>query len=279
LGSVKDEAFCDLKTSTLYFDIYKLPWDLQKTAFSYMKAMDNLTGSSLKNKFLEAFDEDGNGIVTYDEFGQKGLCATLIWIMGDTLARMSTEKLGYLKGRFSRALTARISEPSMNADGHDIFHEMMYGAPIVAALAMSQMDQEMDDPFQPGLKWGKGKWPSFQFAKYFQRGVMIYGRGFPNAVEYPSLYTAALYYADLTQNGGQYVGEIRNLPDTEGPGKYISDVLSGKVQPLDFTFYVPNGFDALSGSPVPNVEVTQDPAKILTASFAGGKEVWPEVQF
>jgi hypothetical protein len=41
---------------------------------------------------------------------------------------------------------------------------------------------------------------------------------------------------------------------------------------------MPAGYDNLSGKMVPNVEVTDDPARILTASFAGGKEVWPEIR-
>ena len=51
--------------------------------------------------------------------------------------------------------------------------------------------------------------------------------------------------------------------------------MAGEVKPLDFTIYMPPGYDNLSGKMVPNVEITDDPAKILTASFAGGKEVWP----
>jgi hypothetical protein len=39
---------------------------------------------------------------------------------------------------------------------------------------------------------------------------------------------------------------------------------------------MPAGYDNLSGRAMPNVEVTDDPARVLTASFAGGKEIWPE---
>jgi hypothetical protein len=51
-------------------------------------------------------------------------------------------------------------------------------------------------------------------------------------------------------------------------------VSSGKENPLDFTLYVPTGFDNLLGTPVPNVEVTADPVRIFTASFSSGQEVW-----
>jgi hypothetical protein len=276
LGAVRNGTFSDLITETLYFDVYKMPWDMQKTALKYMEAVDQLTGSSLKEKFLSAFDENGDGIVSYDEFGRKGLCGTMMWAAGDRFTRMGTEKLGYLKGRFSTALMAKISDPSMNADGHDIFNEMMDGAAVVAAFQMSQMDLEMDDPFQHGLKWGKGKWPSFQLAKFFQTGVSIYGESFPFSIAFPSLYGTAFFYADITQNNGKYAGAIRTQPDPEALGQYMTKVTSGEEKPLDFTFYVPAGFDDLSGNKPPNVEVTDDPGKILTVSFAGGKEIWPD---
>jgi len=32
------------------------------------------------------------------------------------------------------------------------------------------------------------------------------------------------------------------------------------------------------GIMVPNIEITDDPAKILTASFKNGEEVWPETR-
>ncbi len=38
LGVVKDGNFIDVMTKTLYFDLLKFPWDLQKTAFGYFSA-------------------------------------------------------------------------------------------------------------------------------------------------------------------------------------------------------------------------------------------------
>ena len=275
LGFIKNGTFSDLITQSIYFDIYKMPWDMQKTAFKYMEATDQLTGSSMKEKFMDAFDEDGDGIVTYDEFGKKGLCATMMWIGGDMVSKMGIEKYGYLKGRFLRALMSKISDPTLNTDGYDIFQEMFDGTVIAAALQMSQMDIEMDDPFQPGLKWGKGKWPSFQLAKFFQTGVLIYGEGFPFGVSFPSLYGAAYFYADMTQNDGKNTGPIRTAPNSEALSLYVEKVTSGEEKSLDFTFYVPLGFDDLSGKKVPNVEVTDDPGKILTVWFGKGAEIWP----
>lgn len=275
-GIIREGNFQDLNTKTIYFDVYKMPWDMQKTCFSYMEAVDKLTGSSLKETFLKAFDEDGDGIVTYDEFGRKGLNTTMMWFAGESITIMGTDKLGYLKGRFVNVLLTKISDPALNAGGHDIFHEMRLGGNIVAAWQMSQMDMEMDDPFQPGLKWGKGKWPGFQMVKFFQTGVSIYGQGFPFAASAPGLYSAALFYADITQNGGKYAGTLRSQPDPEAVGRYISAVASGEEEPLDFTLFVPEGFGDLSGNKVPNIETTGDPARVFTVAFQSGKETWPD---
>ena len=57
-------------TKALYSAIYKMPWDLQSTFFGYLDAVDKLEGSVLKADFLHAFDETGDGTVTYEEYGK-----------------------------------------------------------------------------------------------------------------------------------------------------------------------------------------------------------------
>jgi len=54
-------------------------------------------------------------------------------------------------------------------------------------------------------------------------------------------------------------------------------VQKGEEKPLDFIFYVPTDFDSLGGLVLPNVVATDDPAKVLTVQFAGGKEIWGAV--
>jgi len=277
LGMVTDEAFLDLNTKTLFFDMFKFPWDMQQAAFNYLAASDKLAGTSFKEEFLKAFDEDGDGVVTYEEFGKKGIFGLFLHFGGDMVSRLGSEQLGYLKGRFNAfAKMYKSSDPSMNPNGHDVMREWFYGSACRAAFQISQLEIEFPDPFLPGLTCGQGKWPSFQLARFFQMGVILYGQGYPYKVQFPSLYVLALLYADLTQNGGEYAGQIRSRPNTEAIDRYVEGAIDGTVKPLDFTFYVPAGYDNLSGKMVPNVEVTDDPAKILTASFAGGKEVWPE---
>ncbi|MBN1613333.1 MAG: DUF362 domain-containing protein, partial [Deltaproteobacteria bacterium] len=275
LGTVRDGLFSDMITGTLFFDAYKVPWDLQKTAFAYFDAIDKLTGSSLKKEFLEAFDEDGDGVLTYDEFGNKGIWGPGLLLLGEWVSRAGTEPFGYLKGRFLNGVTPlRMSSSILNPRGHDLMKEFFYGPTCLAALQISQVEMEAPDPFQPGLNFGMGKWPSYQLASYFFTASSIYGREFPNKLTFPSLYGMALFYADLSRNGGRYAGKVRNAPDPEGITRYVSEVSSGVSKPLDFILYVPPGFESVGGAAVPNVEATVDPAKVFTVSFAGGREAW-----
>ena len=275
LGSVKEGTFSDLVTEMLYFDMFKIPWDLQKTTFSYMDAVDQLAGTSMKRDFLVALDEDGDGIVTYEELGKKGAWSAILHAAGNSMSRTLTEPHGFLKTGLYAVAMLKGGDPMLNADGHDIFKEINIGATIGAALQMSQMEMEIPDLFIPGLVFGNGQWPSFQTADMFRIGMQLFGAGFPEKPAFPSLYSSAVLYADLTQNEGRITGENPMDPDPTIIDEYVADGLSGAQTPLDFTFYVPAGLDSLSGSPVPNVEATDDPAKIFTVNFADGKEIWP----
>ena len=259
----------------MYFDMLKLPWDLQQTAFKYLEAVDKLAGSSLKNEFLEALDENGDGVVSYEEFGKNGFVSAFMVLMGIRISMEGTQRFGYHRGCFTMTATLhRLSNAMWNPDGHDMLKYFFFGPACLAAYTMSQMGLEAQDPFLPSLTWGKGKWPSFQLASYVQIGNSLYGSGFPLKLGDKGLYGHVFRYADLTQNEGRYSGSLLYHPDPEGANRYMTEVLSGSATPLDFTLYVPGGYGSLGGSKVPNVEETNDPAKILTASFAGGKEVW-----
>jgi hypothetical protein len=155
-----------------------------------------------------------------------------------------------------------------------LLREYYWGRACVAAYQMSQMAVDTPDLFLPTLTWGNGKWPSFQLVWHIYLGFSLYGGQFPNHISFPSLYAFAFRHADVTQNGGRYAGTIRSQPRPEAVKEYVSRVLSGQEEPMDFTFYVPESFDNVGGSPVPNVKVTADPGKLLTASFSGGQEVW-----
>ena len=275
LGTLSDGTFFDLVTGTLYFAAYKMPWDLQHTAFAYLEAVDRLAGSKLKSEFLEAFDEDGDGVVSYEEFGKNGFVSPVLAQMGIMDSIIGSERLGVHHGSFVYSATLlRISNAMWNPDGYDLLRYFYYGPACLVAHMMSQMELEAQDPFLPTLTWGKGKWPSYQLASYMQIGVATYGAEFPMKIGFPSLYGHAFRYADLTQNEGRYAGSALFQPDAEGAQRYVTEVLSGQAQPLDFTFYVPPGYGNVGGSNVPNVVETSEPEKILTATFAGGKEGW-----
>jgi hypothetical protein len=279
LGTVEEGAFSDLLTSDLYFDVYKFPWDMQRTAFSYMEAVDKLEGSTTKRKFLEAVDEDGDGIVTYEEFGKKGTWGSLIYLRGLSVSKMGSERLGYLKAVFDRVAVLKYADPLMNLEGHDVYKEVLLGGIVLTAYQMSRSDMERPDPFVPGLKWGKGKWPSMPLARFIHIGMSLYGRAFPKKVAFPSPYASAWLYAELTQSGDRNTGRPGTQTYTKAVNRYVTGTQQGDVTPLDFTFYVPEGFDGPAGNKVPNVEVTDDRARILTVRFAGGKEVWPELTY
>lgn len=276
LGRVKDGAFQDLVTETLYFDAFKMPWDLQRTSLSYLGAVDQLTGSQLKKELLAAYDETGKEAFSYEEFGRRGALDCLLHLMGDLIAVTGTEEHGALRGFFEiYARTLKLSSAAYNPAGDELFKESFRDGVLVVAKVMSELEMEMPDPFLPSLTFGKGKWPSFQTAAFGRLGATLFGNGYPFKVLFPSLYGLALYHADRRQNGGKYAGPLRFEPDPEGAQRYIDDVAGGKTPALDFVFHVPPGFGAMAGVNLPNVEETGDPARVFTASFAGGKEIWP----
>ena len=243
-------------------------WFHEKLGISYFDCVDQLTGSNLKKGFLETFDENEDGRVSYEETGRRGVLGARLYQVGLASTITASEPLGYLRGPFGQAARRlKWSNPDWNPEGHDIFAETDYPTTCWTAYRLSQNEIESPDPYSPGLLWGKGKWPSFQLARYITLGMALYGDQFPDKIVFPSLYGWAFLYAGLTRNGGQC------SPDSlDG---YIRDAGGGKEPSLDFTLYVPEGYDALNGSRMPNVETTADPALVFTAHFSGGKEVWP----
>lgn len=273
LGTINKGAFVDLITDNLYFAISKMPWDLQKTSFSYLDAIDRLTGTSLKEEFLNAFSENGKGIVTYDDYGKRGILGCMMYVGGKAVSELGVDHAKSLSGFFtSRTRILRSSEALWNPEGHDLFREYLYGAVCMTAYRVSQVEIDGEDPFLPGLRWGNGRWPSFQLARYIFLGISLYGEQFPNKVDIMSLYGLAFRYADMTQNGMRYAGEIRAEPDPEALDRYFSELSSGG-KPLGFTFYIPAGYENIAGTGVPNVQVTDDAARIFTVSFTNG-EIW-----
>lgn len=275
LGTVQDGVFTDLITKTLFYDDFKMPWDMQKTFLGYLDSIDRLTGSNLQEAFLAAFDENRDGVVTYEEYGRKGISGAYLHLSARIVSRIASETAGFLQGQFDQTTSLlKLMDASWNTHRHDLFKEFNYGFICGVAYQMSLMETEFPDLFIPGLTWGEGKWPSFELAKHVLFGLSLYGEQYPERIQFPSLYGMAFSHADNTQNKSGYVGRTMSEPDQAGLDSYVRGVAEGKVRPLDFTIYVPPGFDNLSGALIPNVEVSPDQARVFTASFSGGKEIW-----
>jgi hypothetical protein len=150
--------------------------------------------------------------------------------------------------------------------------EYQEAAAVMIAYRMSQIDMEAPDPLF-GMTWGKGKWPSLQFARHIALGSAIFGMGYPMGMNIMSLYGAAFQYADRVYNGGRYTGDPSVIADTACLDSYLSDARSGKEQ-LPFVLYVPAGYGQCAGGPVPNVQETDDVEKMFSAAFAAGRETW-----
>ena len=278
LGRMENGTFFELVTKVMYFDVVKLPWDLQRTVISYLESVDRLAGSGLKAEFFDPLDEDGDGVLHYEEAGKRGTAGAVLAQVGMSSSLTGAKKLGFLAGPFAMAARRlKWSRPEWNVDGHDIFKDAFFSGICWTAFRMSQSETESPDPSLPGLVWGKGKWPSYETARHMLLGGALYGGRYPNRVMFPGLYSMAFRYADMTQNDGRYTGNMISRPDPEALERYLSNAVEGRDAPLDFILYVPGGFDTINGSKLPNTETTSDPALILTAHFSGGEEVWPVV--
>lgn len=269
MGSVQNGRFQEIMTTEFYHNPATLLWDCQRTVLSYLEANDRLTGSSYLREVVTAFDEDGDGVITYEEMGREGYWQTMLRLVSYGMHVIGYEKDGAMRGYFlTNSLRLKYFRPEWNAEGHDFGKHWLPLFAVATAIRMSQQPWESQDPFHPDITWGNGKFPSLQLASYMLVANSIYGASFPFKVSAPSLYALAFQHADALYNGGRYIAS-----GTEAIDRYMEAVAQGAA-PLDFVLYVPQGFGNLAGRKVPNVEETTDPAKIFTVSFAGGREHW-----
>jgi Domain of unknown function (DUF362) len=276
LGKVLDGEFSEVMTSNLYYDQLKLLWDLQTTVLGYAQANDALTASNFRQQFLDAFDENGDGVIDYEEMGKKGLIDFQLYAAAYGVHLMGSEEHGMLRGFFAlRANMLRWADASLNGEGLDFLKEYVESSAALVGLTLSQMEMEGADPLFPSMTWGKGKWPSLQAARFIAVGTMIYGLGYPFMTTVDSIYGVAFQYADKAFNGSTYTGELETMSDPTSPAavRYLQAVADG-AEPLPFRLYVPAGYGQVLGKTMPNVEETSDASKVLRVEFAGGKEVW-----
>lgn len=273
LGRLDGQRFTELITPQLLHQGRVMLWGRQVTTLNYFKANDSLTGSSYLEELLQALDEDGDGVLSYEETGKKGYEQMFETWLGVGSHMRITEKYGSLRAGFLiSANSLRYSDEKWNAEGHDFCKESRWASAAAMALGMSHAQTEQKDAAFPTMTWGKGKWPSIQHMLSISVGNSIYGSRAPGgagAVSMYSIYGCAFQYADKTLNDGGYTGGTGG----EAIAKYI-DAVSNGASPLDFVLYVPKGYGPPDGTELPNLEETEDPAKILRADFGKGKEIW-----
>ncbi len=273
VGWIEDGEFRELITSELYYNPVSMIWGLQKTVIAYLETNDLLTGSSYRKMFFDVFDENHDGIIDYDEKSKTGCSMPLARLRSIHHHIQGIERYGFLRGPFISAGMMKYEKKEWNAQGHNFAKNFQLSIKIAIAYNMSQMQSEHSDPFFPRLTWGKGKWPSLQYASFFSISIGIYGQGFPLTVSNSSLYGLAFQYADKKLNQSHYTGDLGIHSDPEAVNRYVQAVREGTDR-LDFMVYVPKGFGKLDGKSVPNVVETDDPHKIFTARFDNFQEVW-----
>jgi hypothetical protein len=276
LGRVKAGKFSELLTKEMYFSALLPLWDLQATTLAYAEANDTITGSRYKPAILHEFDENGDGIIDYDE---KGRGRNLIFIAHSLrLPAVNVDNLERLRIRFLlAAVPLRCMNEEWNTLGHYFNKWTLFNSAMTASMEMARSPLESPDPFVPGMVWGKGKWPSIQFAQHWYLCTQIYGNGFPNSFDIMmSLYGFALQYADLKWNQGERIGVRTASVGADEISRYHRDVEQG-ANLLPFTLYVPPTYGRVRDGKIPNVEETDDPELIFTTSFNAGSEGWREL--
>jgi hypothetical protein len=278
-GRVQDGKFYELQTGEMYFAIVKPLWDLQATALAYFDSNDSLTGSSYRQNILRDFDENGDGVIDYNDNGKKGWQTVYLYLGSYNtclaaldIGRSKVYELNFLMG----ATQIRYTNPKWNPRGCDFAEENNINEAITLAIAMSRAPEEQTDPFFPGMTWGKGKWPSLQFARFVQVRNRLYGLQFPEKFDPLSLYGFAFRYADTKWADGQYTGAASRSNGKDPIGNYHAAVADGAA-PLPFVLYVPQDYGKAATTNITNVEETDDPAKIFTVEFDHGSEAWREL--
>lgn len=275
LGRMDDNRFVELMTKTMYYNPGTILHDLQETILSYAKANDELTGSSLLKEFMDSFDENHDGIIDYDEKGRRGCETAQFGKLAYALNLQFAEEYGALKDAFIESVFfSKYSRKDWNSYGHDFTQEKSLLFKAAQAFAMSQSLSENSDLFVPGMSWGKGNWPSWETVNCISISGSIYGSQSPKNIGLGSIYGAVFQYADKTLNDGGYTGSRdQTASDPSSINRYFWAVSNGSGK-LSFTLYVPKGYGSLDGIKIPNVEETDDPKRIWTASFGNGKEIW-----
>ena len=158
---------------------------------------------------MDGFDENGDGVIDYDENARKGFWTAGLRILNYTYHLQSTEEYGTLSGQFKIAadFSLRHTNKDWNPQGHDFAKEYALMWVANQAFDMSRSEAVSADPFVSGMTWGGGRWPSWQLATYMYVTGTTYGAKSLVNISLQSLYGTAFQYADKTLNGGVVHGE------------------------------------------------------------------------
>ncbi len=271
LGSFTENAFKELLTTEFYYDNTNLLWGLQKTAFDYLKANDKLTKGNYYKTILQAYDENGDGQLDYDEMGRDAFWHTYLRLAAYCYHLRGRSELDGLKSSFLLSAMWRYEDPKWNEGGHDFMKNFKIVTDFALAYALSKSPKRFSDTINTEMSWGEGAWPSMDFVGRMSTMTRIFGQGYTSHVSLYSLYGYAFQYADKKYNNGHYTGKITSKSDHESLTKYLKDAVNDS-KALKFKVYVPIGFGKIGQASLPNLEETSEPAKIFTAEFPN--ETW-----
>ncbi len=244
LGRLEGGTFTETMTSALYYHNNALLWWLQPTILEHAKATDALTialwnkSSGFYDKQM-TYDENLDGAVDFDELGKMGGMDSALGISSRAYGKLA---LGKDPTFFIYSRYLKISDKAWNnvngdeAEGMDFF-TFDSASTFIVAYAYSQWKPSRQppepDPLDPFFKipYGRGKWPSLQYARYMFECGVIYNYLYPIAASYAAKkgYSFTLYVPSA-------------VPYVRFPMGY-------------------------NPSRMPNVEGTSDRAKIFTAVF------------
>jgi hypothetical protein len=266
LGTLDDGGrFEDVYTRTLYFAASKVPWDLQRTTLSWMEVSDRLSGTSWRKAFLETYDEDGDGVVTYEEFGRRGAMHSGIFMGACSGSLAGSDLVAMLAADFSSSASSlRNSRPEWNAEGHDLYSERLLPRACLTAWRVVQSEAPIPDPRRPGRTVGQGRLPTVDHALEETLRRDLNG-----------LLAQALAYADVRLNRAGFIGSPLAGASSAAVRRYSDAVRADSAKALDFTLYLPKGTAELLDAGLPNLEETEDRSLMFTMALADGSEILP----